>query len=261
MWNGKENLFQKTRSRKQCKVFISSSFDQKDYRRPYGCGVLSLKELPADGSISDLSMSIYTIKDEALFPSLHEGKALFSSISSKAIIAKSPAITPRSGDVKLSLRWFKCTWRELLSMDENFESYSLTKKFKFPSEMVHFEETRNDLYLTLEGGEFGQGNFEVVVEVRLDNGERLMECISVGSGAKSLSEYRSVVYYHSSSPRWNETIKINILSNLFERAHIRFDIRHCSSSKTCCLPHVRQSSCCRFFCLFESRSIRWNSNS
>ena len=38
------------------------------------------------------------------------------------------------------------------------------------------------------------------------------------------------MYYHNPTPQWGETIKISLLSNLFERAHFKFDIRQCSAS-------------------------------
>jgi hypothetical protein len=59
----------------------------------------------------------------------------------------------------------------------NFPDYEciVTNKLGFPSqEMINFDETRNDLYVTLESAEIKDGkNIEVIVEVKLDNGERL----------------------------------------------------------------------------------------
>ena len=78
--------------------------------------------------------------------------------------------------------------------------FPIINKFNFPSEMIYFEETRNDLYITLQGGEFSNDNVEVVVEVRLEDGERvqvlfitfqlLKECISLGYSSIPQSEFR-----------------------------------------------------------------------
>ena len=63
--------------------------------------------------------------------------------------------------------------RNLLGSDERYTAIPIINKFNFPSEMVYFEETRNDLYITLERGEFSNDNVEIVVEVKLDDGDRV----------------------------------------------------------------------------------------
>ena len=34
------------------------------------------------------------------------------------------------------------------------------------------------------------------------------DCVFLGAGGPSLTEYQSVIFYHNSSPKWNETIKV-----------------------------------------------------
>lgn len=43
-----------------------------------------------------------------------------------------------------------------------------------------------------------------------------------------MSEYRSIVLYHNNSPKFNETIRLNIDPENFRVCHLYFEIRHCS---------------------------------
>ncbi|KTG43031.1 hypothetical protein cypCar_00040796, partial [Cyprinus carpio] len=80
---------------------------------------------------------------------------------------------------------------------------------------------RNDLYLTLERGDFERGGKSVQKNIE--------ECISLGSGEHNISEYRSFVLYHNNSPRWSEVIKLPIPIDRFRGSHLRFEFRHCST--------------------------------
>ncbi|CAB1336119.1 unnamed protein product, partial [Coregonus sp. 'balchen'] len=96
-------------------------------------------------------------------------------------------------------------------------------------------DTRNDLYLTLERGDFERGgksvqkNIEVTVYVLYADGDTLKDCISLGSGEPNTSEHRSFVLYHNNSPRWSEMIKLPIPIDHFRGSHLRFEFRHCST--------------------------------
>ena len=98
---------------------------------------------------------------------------------------------------------------------------------------------RNDLYITLTGGDFSQDskksakNIEVKITCLMDTGSPV-ECLLRGNGPQgmSASEYRSTVYYHTNSPPFNETVKLIIPSDdKFERCHLLFTFYHCSGSK------------------------------
>uniref|UniRef100_A0A4W5MY81 Dedicator of cytokinesis 3 n=1 Tax=Hucho hucho TaxID=62062 RepID=A0A4W5MY81_9TELE len=96
-------------------------------------------------------------------------------------------------------------------------------------------DTRNDLYLTLERGDFERGgksvqkNIEVTVYVLYADGDTLKDCISLGSGEPNTSEHQSFVLYHNNSPRWSEMIKLPIPIDRFRGSHLRFEFRHCST--------------------------------
>jgi hypothetical protein len=105
---------------------------------------------------------------------------------------------------------------------------------RFPDFMKP-DDQRNDLYVTVSKGEFDKTtkstprNIEAALEVLLDSGEKLANCIIRGSGLNPCSEYFSVIYYHNNSPEWNETVKLVIPEEHYGKAHLRFSFRHCSS--------------------------------
>uniref|UniRef100_A0A8C1NT93 Dedicator of cytokinesis 4 n=1 Tax=Cyprinus carpio TaxID=7962 RepID=A0A8C1NT93_CYPCA len=96
-------------------------------------------------------------------------------------------------------------------------------------------EIRNDLYVTLERGEFEKGgksvarNVEVTVYLLGGDGQVLKGLVCCGSGEPGVDEHRSFVLYHSNSPRWAEQIKLPIPLEMFHGTHLRFELRHCSS--------------------------------
>ncbi|KAM7404876.1 hypothetical protein PAMP_012187 [Pampus punctatissimus] len=109
------------------------------------------------------------------------------------------------------------------------------QRMKMTEEKDRACDTRNDLYLTLERGEFERGgksvqkNIEVTLYVLYADGDTLKDCISLGSGESNTSEYRSFVLYHNNSPRWSEMVKLPIPIDRFRGSHLRFEFRHCST--------------------------------
>ncbi|XP_062872121.1 dedicator of cytokinesis protein 4-like [Trichomycterus rosablanca] len=96
-------------------------------------------------------------------------------------------------------------------------------------------EMRNDLYITLEKGEFEKGgktvarNVEVTVYALDADGQILRGYVAAGSGEPGADEYLSFVLYHNNSPRWAEQIKLPIPVDMFRGSHVRFEFRHCST--------------------------------
>uniref|UniRef100_A0A8C4HT67 Dedicator of cytokinesis 2 n=1 Tax=Dicentrarchus labrax TaxID=13489 RepID=A0A8C4HT67_DICLA len=86
----------------------------------------------------------------------------------------------------------------------------VARKLGFP-EIIMPGDVRNDIYLTLVGGDFDkynkttQKNVEVIMWVCDEEGKN---SICLGAGDKAVSEYRSVIYYQVKQPRWVETIKV-----------------------------------------------------
>ncbi|XP_018575461.1 dedicator of cytokinesis protein 2 isoform X2 [Anoplophora glabripennis] len=113
---------------------------------------------------------------------------------------------------------------------------SVARKMGFP-EVILPGDVRNDLYLTLIGGEFSKGskksekNVEVTVKVCNDKGQAIPGVISLGGGVQPIDEYRSVIYYHLDRPQWYETFKVAIPIEEFKTSHLKFTFKHRSSNE------------------------------
>lgn len=88
--------------------------------------------------------------------------------------------------------------------------------------------------MTLVSGDFSSRstnakNIEVSVRICNENGEVLNNVVTYGAGAKMISDYKSVIYYHEEKPRWMETFKISIPVENFHNLHIKFTFKHRSS--------------------------------
>lgn len=114
---------------------------------------------------------------------------------------------------------------------------NVARKMGFP-EVIFPGDVRNDLYVTLIGGEFSKQskssdkNIEVTVTVCNESGEIVPSVITQGGGAQMINEYRSVIYYHEDKPKWNETLKVNVPIEDFKQCHLKFMFKHRSSNDT-----------------------------
>uniref|UniRef100_A0A8C7JPM8 Dedicator of cytokinesis 4b n=1 Tax=Oncorhynchus kisutch TaxID=8019 RepID=A0A8C7JPM8_ONCKI len=103
---------------------------------------------------------------------------------------------------------------------------SITKKLGF-SDIIMPGEMRNDLYMTLEKGEFEKGGKSVARNVEIT--VYVLDIEAAGSGEPGGDVYHSFVLYHNNSPRWAEQIKLPIPVDMFRGSHVRFEFRHCST--------------------------------
>uniref|UniRef100_A0A8C1RWU0 Dedicator of cytokinesis 3 n=1 Tax=Cyprinus carpio TaxID=7962 RepID=A0A8C1RWU0_CYPCA len=202
------------------------------YRRPYGCAVLAMSDVLQ--TISELKeekdfvLKVYTCNNENEWYQIHENIIRKSS-------TKYTAPSTNYGLI-ISLQLLRGDMEQVRKENPIIfnRGVAITRKLGFP-DVIMPGDIRNDLYLTLERGDFERGgksvqkNIEVTMYVLYADGEILKECISLGSGEHNISEYRSFVLYHNNSPRWSEVIKLPIPIDRFRGSHLRFEFRHCST--------------------------------
>uniref|UniRef100_A0A672NQI5 Dedicator of cytokinesis 3 n=1 Tax=Sinocyclocheilus grahami TaxID=75366 RepID=A0A672NQI5_SINGR len=207
------------------------------YRRPYGCAVLAM---------SDVLQTISELKEEKdfvlkVYTDLNKIVTEMQSLWIITVVVKMKLshISPNSSSCAgliISLQLLRGDMEQVRRENPMIfnRGVAITRKLGFP-DVIMPGDIRNDLYLTLERGDFERGgksvqkNIEVTMYVLYADGEILKECISLGSGEHNISEYRSFVLYHNNSPRWSEVIKLPIPIDRFRGSHLRFEFRHCST--------------------------------
>ncbi|XP_066102004.1 dedicator of cytokinesis protein 3 isoform X5 [Saccopteryx bilineata] len=202
------------------------------YRRPYGCAVLSildvLQSLTELKEEKDFVLKVYTCNNESEWSQIHENITRKSSTKYSAPSASHGLI--------ISLQLLRGDMEQIRRENPMIfnRGVAITRKLGFP-DVIMPGDIRNDLYLTLEKGDFERGgksvqkNIEVTMYVLYADGEILKDCISLGSGEPNRSSYHSFVLYHSNSPRWGETVKLPVPIDRFRGSHLRFEFRHCST--------------------------------
>ncbi|EPQ17482.1 Dedicator of cytokinesis protein 3 [Myotis brandtii] len=202
------------------------------YRRPYGCAVLSildvLQSLTELKEEKDFVLKVYTCNNEGEWSQIHENIIRKSS-------AKYSAPSASHGLI-ISLQLLRGDMEQIRRENPMIfnRGLAITRKLGFP-DVIMPGDIRNDLYLTLEKGDFERGgksvqkNIEVTMYVLYADGEILKDCISLGSGEPNRSSYHSFVLYHNNSPRWGEIVKLPIPIDRFRGSHLRFEFRHCST--------------------------------
>ena len=96
---------------------------------------------------------------------------------------------------------------------------------------------RNDLFLTLHSCDVSLDssikrapqNLELSFVVRTESGKTVKNCLYVGTGEQSFSDYRSIVYLHTNSPRWEETVRIDLQQLSAPLTHLYVEVRHIGS--------------------------------
>ncbi|GMH72801.1 hypothetical protein TrRE_jg3684 [Triparma retinervis] len=214
------------------------SDDRQIYKRHFGCSVVNLTELNVHKlligeELNPENTPIYQPRNgnEHNFSSLHE--AIASNRSEEY------EVVPKTNGIALGISLFEGDYKAALEKDSRLLGISPTLRRSMQG-IVDTGEERNDLYITLTGGDFSQDskksakNIEVKISCLMDTGAPV-ECLIRGSGPQGMlaSSYRSTVYYHTNSPPFNETVKLVIPSEQgkFERCHLLFTFYHCSGTK------------------------------
>ncbi|XP_053681007.1 dedicator of cytokinesis protein 3 [Anopheles nili] len=205
------------------------------YRRPYGVGVLPLNEIvqfdySVESEEKEFSFKIFQCEEKD-YHQLHE------LIIKKASGKFQPINASTQGHYGLVVS-MKLLHGEIgqakLEQPILFQGTAITKKIGFP-DVIMPGDVRNDLFLTLERGEFERvgistaKNIEITALVLDENGRAVQECIAIASGIPLQAFYKSMVLYHNNSPAWNETIRMFVPIDKFSKAHVRFEFRSCST--------------------------------
>uniref|UniRef100_A0A8C1WQJ6 Dedicator of cytokinesis 4 n=1 Tax=Cyprinus carpio TaxID=7962 RepID=A0A8C1WQJ6_CYPCA len=204
------------------------SVSNTQYKRPYGCAVISVADLLTADFKDDHVLKIYSCNAESEWYQIHD------SIIRKVGSRYSHIGTNTGLNVSLQLLHGDMEQIRKDYMRLFTRNVSITKRLGF-SDIIIPGEIRNDLYVTLERGEFEKGgksvarNVEVTVYLLGGDGQVLKGLVCCGSGEPGVDEHRSFVLYHSNSPRWAEQIKLPIPLEMFHGTHLRFELRHCSS--------------------------------
>uniref|UniRef100_A0A8C6U831 Dedicator of cytokinesis 4b n=1 Tax=Neogobius melanostomus TaxID=47308 RepID=A0A8C6U831_9GOBI len=201
------------------------------YRRPFGCAVVSIADLLTADSKDDHLLKVYACNTESEWFQIHENiikKANSRYNLSGSNTGLSVALQLLHGDIEQLRREYMVLFTR---------GVSITRKLGF-SDVIMPGEMRNDLYITLERGEFEKGgksvarNVEITVYA-LDIDGQILKVkniqVAAGSGEPGADEYHSLVLYHNNSPRWAEQIKLPIPVDMFRGSHVRFEFRHCST--------------------------------
>jgi len=197
------------------------------YRRPFGTTMVPLKDCIASGKEVKLSVRVL-MSNESEFAQVHElySKKNFSSKGNQNL----PTL-----QLDLSTKLLSCAEESLQKMS-TYHPNCVTEKRGFP-DVVMPGDFKNDLHLTLESAEFEKGgksiskNIEASISLIDKAGLTIDDCISYGSNCDNVSSYKSCIFYHSNSPKWHESIKINVPLSEFDSAHIRIEFRHCSTKE------------------------------
>ncbi|XP_053720142.1 dedicator of cytokinesis protein 4b isoform X2 [Synchiropus splendidus] len=198
------------------------------YRRPFGCAIVSIADLLTADSKDDHVLKVYACNTESDWNQIHENiikKANSRYNLSGSNTGLAVAMQLLHGDIEQLRREYMVLFTR---------GVSITRKLGF-SDVIMPGEMRNDLYVTLEKGEFDKGgksvarNVEITVYVLDIDGQVLKGHVAAGSGEPGSDEYHSLVLYHNNSPRWAEQIKLPIPVDMFRGSHVRFEFRHCST--------------------------------
>jgi hypothetical protein len=212
------------------------------FRRPYACGVLDpssvLKPfaqnetndeerapeeyvMPLSVIAKDNNMDFLTFQDQAI----------------KKMAAKGVTFTDKSGfSLHVTLQLYKGDLEQVKNYSPKLNYVTLVKRLGFP-EIILPGDVRNDIYITIEKGEYEKGqksaerNVEVSVTVCDESGTVIENGLCTASGLPPVTEYQSFIFYHNNSPKWGEVLKLNLSFDVLQKAHVRLTFRHLAKNE------------------------------
>ncbi|XP_078309827.1 dedicator of cytokinesis protein 3-like isoform X4 [Crassostrea virginica] len=214
------------------------------YRRPWGVGVLSVREIQEQMEVEDdlyeCNLKVVSCTDDSTFSEFHDSliKRYSVSQSGSSTQLKTSVTSPErtslgmhlavkilTGDLK------KCQTQHPMLFTKGL---AVIQKMDF-SDVINPGEVRNDVYLELYDGDFdrdgkkAQKNVEVKITVWDKDGRHVPKCINYGYGEELQDVFRSSVLYHNNGPKWRETVRVSIPMEKFPGSSVLFEISHCST--------------------------------
>ncbi|XP_059098752.1 dedicator of cytokinesis protein 3-like [Tigriopus californicus] len=193
-------------------------------RRPFGVAVLGPFANIAPGSSPEFDAKIFLCEDKD-FHHMHE------------LILKNGALKSlcHGSKVGISLQLLRGDSNQLRKDHKRLLRSSIdANKIGFPN-VIFPGDVRNDLYLTIEQGYFERSgkarNIEVSAVIVGRNGQVIEDKIHFAAGLAPATRVGFPVMFHSNSPIWMETLRLEIPIDKFEGAHIRLEYRHCSNKE------------------------------
>ncbi|GMH67394.1 hypothetical protein TL16_g04668 [Triparma laevis f. inornata] len=213
------------------------SDDRQIYKRHFGTSCLNLTELAVHKlligeELTPENIPIYQPKNanENNFSGIHEAIAENRKEEFEVV--------PKTNGIALGISLYEGDIEAAKEKDAKLQGIENTLR-RAMAGVIDDGGNRNDLYVTLTGGDFSQDskksakNIEVKITCMMDSGQPV-ECLLRGNGPQGMPSetYRSTVYYHTNSPPFHETVKLIIPDGeKFERCHLLFTFYHCSGSK------------------------------
>lgn len=205
------------------------------YKRPVGCGVLGISDV-LQGSLDLKEECTHLIKivqcsSESDFPTLVD-----NIIRKHAVKESKNSGAGANSAIVISLRLLT---GDLASARKNHpllftRSLAYAPPLTINNLVTIPDATRNDLYITINKGEFDKGskkaglNVEVKATLIHRTNGIVQDCFISAAGDTPSAEYKSMVFYHNSQPHWGETFRLAIPTDAVVDVHVRFEFRHCS---------------------------------
>lgn len=189
------------------------------YRRPYGAGATCL-------DFDKISVE----EDEVTVVPMCCNEATFGSLPRMLVEgSQSPDIKPTSSKALIfNVRLFQTSYDELIASNPLVRESRTVGTLKV-ADLVMPGTVRNDTYVTIEEGDVGEKNTEILCYVRKNNDLREnLPCIYDSESGKHVQCFRSIVL-NSSTPKWAETFRLNLDAQLFPACHLYFELRHVGS--------------------------------
>lgn len=98
-------------------------------------------------------------------------------------------------------------------------------------EPVNPSSSRSSVYVTLESGELSRSlgkSFEV--ELSLRDAQNITQSRAIQVNSQQQSEYNFTTLYHCNSPKWKETVRVEIPAEKMSSSFLFFTVKFCSKS-------------------------------